>query len=329
MSVVRIQVGRCVRAGGCLLLGCSDYVFTTEIPDSLPGEPPAPLEAGFGPQEAVPTTPYDCDTWEGWEPYEVAINEDCYGEPEIPDELEATIKWQWSESEEFPGFDRVMAAPAIGNLTDDNGDGRIDDLDIPDIVFTAFIERDYNLDGTLTVLSGDTGEVIWSLIAPSEDGTFQFASTGGVAIGDLEGDGSPDICVSGHRIAIICMEADGRFKWAAGEEYAQSGAPAIADMDGDGTGEVIYGRQIFTHQGELMGIGDRGVGAVDPNSVTSFAVDWDDDGFLDVVVGDAIYNRFGETIQELNGPDGYPAVADLDLDGRPDVVVVAEGSVHI
>ena len=31
-----------------------------------------------------------------------------------------------------------MAAPAIGNLNDDNGDGRVDEDDIPDIVFTNF-----------------------------------------------------------------------------------------------------------------------------------------------------------------------------------------------
>ena len=60
---------------------------------------------------------------------------------------------------------------------------------------------------------------------------------------------------------------------------------------------------------------------MDSNSVTSFAVDWDDDGLLEVIAGNTIYSRFGETLLELDTDDGYPAVADIDLDGRPDLVV--------
>ena len=329
MGEVRTQVGRCVRAGTVVLFGCSDYAFTLEVPESLPGEPPTPLAADFNLPGEEPTSPFSCSDWQGWEPYEVAIDESCQGEAGVGEILSAGIEWQWTESEAFPGFDGVMAAPAIGNLTDDNGDGVIDDFDIPDIVFTAFQDRDYNLEGTLTVLSGDTGEVIWSMLAPTEDGYVQFASTGGVAIGDLEGDGLPDICVAGHRVAVICMEASGQFKWAAGEEFSQSGAPSMADMDGDGLAEVILGRQIFTHDGQLQGIGTEGRGSVDVNSVTSFAVDWNGDGFLEVIAGNAIYDRFGATLVEFGVEDGYPAVADMDLDGRPDLVVVSEGNVQV
>jgi hypothetical protein len=33
----------------------------------------------------------------------------------------------------------AIVMPAVGNLNDDNGDGRVDETDIPDIVFTTWI----------------------------------------------------------------------------------------------------------------------------------------------------------------------------------------------
>ena len=62
---------------------------------------------------------------------------------------------------------------------------------------------------------------------------------GGVAIGDLEGDGLPDICVAGHRVAVICMEASGQFKWAAGEESPNRVHRPLCDMDGDGRSHLV------------------------------------------------------------------------------------------
>jgi hypothetical protein len=40
----------------------------------------------------------------------------------------------WSTSAQYPDKDQVMSTPTVVNLTDDNGDGVVDALDIPDVV---------------------------------------------------------------------------------------------------------------------------------------------------------------------------------------------------
>jgi hypothetical protein len=56
-------------------------------------------------------------------------------------------------------------------------------------------------------------------------------------------------------------------------------------------------------------------------------VDLDADGELEVVVGNAAYNRDGSTKWANGLSDGVPAVADMDLDGEPEIVVVGQNMV--
>ncbi len=216
-----------------------------------------------------------------------------------------------------------MAAPAIGNLTDDNGDGLVDDGDIPDIVFSTFTGGDYRGEGALTAISGDGSGTWWSFLDVQG---HSFFSAGGVAIGDLEGDGLPDVCAAGYKEAVVCLEGDGQLKWAAGSELSYYGCPAIADMDGDGCAEVIFGAQIFDCMGNLLGQGAYGNGG---GYSMSFAVDMDADGQLEVVAGNAVYEMDGSALWTNGESDGKPAVADFDGDGLPEVVTVTGGQVTL
>ena len=80
----------------------------------------------------------------------------------------------------MPQWDQESVAPAVANLTDDNGDGLIDPNDIPDIVVVAFAGSNYHTDGMMYVLSGDDGRVHFSVSSP------RFGPGCGVAIGDVE-----------------------------------------------------------------------------------------------------------------------------------------------
>ncbi|MFH1438516.1 MAG: hypothetical protein ABIJ56_22600 [Pseudomonadota bacterium] len=83
--------------------------------------------------------------------------------------------WAWTGGD-------VMMTPAVGNLTDDNGDTLIDRSDIPDVVFTIFYGGDYHTNGTLIVVSGDSGSEHFRVDSP------RIAPGAGVAIGDLDDD---------------------------------------------------------------------------------------------------------------------------------------------
>jgi len=254
-----------------------------------------------------------------------SVDAACYREPAVGT-FNPVVEWEWSANPTHSSYYNVMMTPVVGNITDDNGDGFIDELDVPDIVFTAYAHPDYSGAGALVAISGDDGSTHFSMT--SVDG-YGFQGSGGVALGDLDGDGSPEICVVGTSSTLLCLEADGTLEWAASTEGRVYAFPAIADMDGDGTAEVTLGRQIFDHQGNLLGTGAYGYGSSYSNSAISVPADMDADGELELVAGNSVYEMDGTLLWNDGGDDGFPAVADFDGDGEPEVVKVTNGSVYL
>ena len=222
------------------------------------------------------------------------------------------VEWQWNTNTHQPGYDDLMSTPAVASLTDDNGDGRIDEDDVPDVVFTAFSGGAYTSAGALTAISGDSGYEHWSIL---EAGPFHFWSSGSPAIGDIDHDGVPEICTAGVEAAVVCVNADGSLKWAGGPQPYGYGAPALADLEGDGTVEVIFGSQILESDGTLRSMGTAGTGWY-----LSFPADLDLDGTMEVVAGNTVYEADG-TLRWTDGTADSPAaVGDFDLDGTAEVV---------
>ncbi len=299
------------------LLACSDYKFVSD-PDAgavdTGGAPDRPAD------EVPPVSADYCGAWDPGPDYAISLDEGCLREPEVG-VFDPQWEWTWDTNPDVPGYSMNMATPAVGDVT---GDG------LPDVVFTSYYDDDYSVAGTLSAIRGDGGATHWSLAAvtdPDTGASYLPYGSGGVALGDLEGDGAVDICFASTGAAVVCVEgADGAFKWAAGSELNAYGHPALADMDGDGLAEVIFGRQIFAADGAVLGVGAGGTGG---SQYMSFAVDWDGDGQLEVVAGNTVYERDGSTVWSDGRADGYPAVGDFDGDGRPDVVRSGGGSVSV
>ena|SRR5271157_189108 len=224
-------------------------------------------------------------------------------------------------------------------VADLNGDGKLD------LVVSNFIS------GSVGVLLGNG------------DGTFQPVTTYGtgggwtplsVAVGDLNGDGKPDLVVAtgvipigfSSNISVFMGNGDGTFQPAVGYAIAADAASvAIADVNGDGKPDLLVANSggIGT-VGVLLGNGDGtfqpavfyGSGGVYPSSVA--VADVNGDGKLDLVVGN-FFGRVGNrsTVGVLlgNGDGTFQtatiydsggnqlnsiAVADLNGDGKLDVV---------
>jgi hypothetical protein len=231
----------------------------------------------------------------------------------------------------------------IGDLNHDN---------LPDLV-TASHDSD-----TVSVLLQDPGQL----------GAFQSAvgyDTGnypeGLAIGDLNDDGFPDIAVGGSYLTLLFNNpADPGNFYTGGTLTVVSyfSSVAIADLDGDGRNDlVVTGDGVVTvllqdatpvAGGSFSVAGTYAAGS-DPTDVA--LADLDADGKADLAVanygtGDkhdnatvsvllqehdaALRGMFQAAVNYQTGSASYDvAVGDLNNDGKPDLAVVNESSISV
>jgi hypothetical protein len=262
------------------------------------------------------------------------------------------VVWQWPTSAgvslQAPTSDQVMMTPMVANITDDNTDGVIDERDNPDVVFISYVDGSYTQNGILRVVDGTTGDDIWSATDP-----MQYVAPGGqVAIADIDGDGRPEIVACSANGAttgpLIAFEDTGAIKWIASDTNVRCGqaGPSIADLDGDGTVEVFVRYTVvngadgsYVDHETCDGIGNVGATVRDSHDPCDYttAANVDGDPELELVGGNVVFDFDATTgltplwdyrncTNSVNcRNDGYPALADFDGDGAPELVV-AESS---
>ena len=214
-------------------------------------------------------------------------------------------------------------------IADLNGDGRAD-MAVASMGIWAS-----GKDGSLSVLLGNG------------DGTFRapVAYTAqnnphAVAIGDLTGDGKPDLAVvgeSGYSVEVLPGNGDGTFKAAIHESTGRCGdAISIGDLDGDGKADVVAANTAESATCLFAGNGDgtlraaRRYAAQSPSSVA--LGDLDGNGMVDLAATSAIGGvtaLFGNGDATLQATRIYEAgswpsallVEDLDGDGAADVAI--------
>lgn len=206
--------------------------------------------------------------------------------------------------------------PSIANLTDDNKDGVIDNLDTPDIAVA-------NAAGKVFVLSGDGGTLHWE----SSENLGSEPSSGTIA--DLDGDGRPEVVFSGKNGYFAFRGETGELYWHNPiDGYVTTcGGSSVYDLDGDGTPEVVQGNMILNGQdGSLRGMGAAGIGSGHAGLATmGVAADIDQDGALEVVVGNALYDADGTILWENGLEDGFVAIGNFDDDEYGEIVVSRTG----
>ena len=253
----------------------------------------------------------DCDVDEH-EPTEVEVLEACQDDPPpvVSDPWNVGIEWQYTTSS-----DGVLVMPAVGNLTDDNGDGLIDEHDTPDIAFTEYPS------GELVVLHGDGSGTVFV--------KGDMDSVSGVAIADVDLDGEPEVLVQTVAQTVVALDGEGNTKWVSGylglSDYPQ---PAVADLDGDGAIEVVFDTAVL----------DGATGATLfrlPRTGsywrTPVIADIDTDGTMEIILGEDVYDHAGNVEWSTTqiGQGTFSAVADLDGDVGGEVVFVTGDKLHI
>ena len=221
-------------------------------------------------------------------------------------------------------YTHVMMTPAVGRLQDTTGDGVVDADDLPVIAYTTFYSNAYSSSGYLRVIWGDgSGEVFSVRSVTSGGSTYYPAGSGGVAIADLEGDGSPELLVTAYGGHVLCLDNSGALLWVSDEATASVYTyPSVADLDGDGTAEVIAGDHVFDATGATL------FTVSGTSTRISEAADIDGDGTLEVVNAGGAYEPDGSTLwaSSVNEWAGT-AIGDLDGDDAGEVVANYGGTV--
>ena len=266
----------------------------------------------------------------------------CEVKPPV-DDFGIVLKYGWGGQVAPPTATDVMMTPIVVNLDDDNCDGKVNEKDIPEIVFSTFSGGAYYKQGTLHAISVVGGKIVdkWTKPNVTQPGA-------GLAAGDLDGDGVPEIvgCANpgpagvsccdavAYNTGAIAFKADGSTLWTQTDTtkvHCGPNHPAIGDVDGDGTPEVLIGLTLL--DGKTGAIKKELDPATSWGQRLSGMSDLDGDGKLDVTDGQRAWKADGTVLWDLRQgvnavPFGYHGIGDFDLDGQPEVVVISSGGPH-
>ena len=218
-------------------------------------------------------------------------------------------------------------------IADLNGDRH------PDLVVPNFL---YGVTATVSVLMG-RGDGTFGVAAPYSVGVDPES----VVVGDLNGDGHPDLIVSNWldaTLSVLLGHGDGTFgPQTTYPAYWSAGPAALGDLNGDGKLDVVVAdtRTFDGPSGVVSVLLGNGDGTLKPRVLLnagfdpSFVAmgDLNGDGRLDLVVADSasyaaevlLGNGDGTFQAYTQWPAGKlpasVAIADLNADGAPDLAL--------
>jgi hypothetical protein len=243
----------------------------------------------------------------------------CLAEP-LVGKFEPEPKWHKSEFSVEPDSRNVTMTPAVIDL---DGDG------YPEIVFSTFTGGAYTAGGCLRAVRGTTGDELWTATSP------RVKPCCGVAVGDIDDDGRPEIVAVDESDKLIAFEHDGTYKWTSEAIWGRIGwgSPSLADLDHDGAPEVVIGATVVGGDGKTRwegkvagGIGRGSNGNIGPLSAVA---DLDLDGNPEIAAGCSAYRADGKLYWNSTISDGFPALGNFDDDPYPEIVVVSGGLVYL
>jgi len=254
------------------------------------------------------------------------------------------VAWQWSASTTMPDAVHVLMTPVVVPLAP------TPDVNAPPAVVFNSIPMGFGagsvVPGVMRAVAGRDGSELWT-----SDPSHPVNGLAAIAAGDLLGDGRTVFVTA--RLGgtwpatdpkrqgpptddgLVAFDNQGRFLWEVQGLRVFWGAPSIANLYGGNEAQVILGATVIDAHGKIVcqgsnGPGGSGIGENFLGPVSTVA-DVDLDGVPDIVTGNTIYdNQCKPKPGWPNGQlDGLVAVARFTDDPHPQIVVVSAGTVRL
>jgi hypothetical protein len=313
-------------------------------------------------QCVTPTGPcidsFDCQEGEFCEP----TLDQCLPQPDpldcqiLPDfqDIEVTLEWSF-ESEQ------IISMPAVGDIDGDMQPEVVVSTYFatdPNGSTAEFYGNIIVLDGTT---GQEQFRVIHNPGAGSfgsySRSTVGISDVDGNGLADVVYVGRPQVNIppfANNSSLIHAINGVGQLLWTSHAPdgspyfiYVRHGAPVFANFDDDDASEIVYGTTVLDNDGTVVFDQDYFVGATnfrggvygsngDYRGGISAVADLTGDGYPEIISGRQAWTVSWDQpamgppnvqltlLWEYIGPDGYPAIADLDQDGDPEVVLVGD-----
>ncbi len=237
----------------------------------------------------------------------VGVVAEClaYDPGEVADPWDLSVEWQNTS------VGTSVSMPAVGNLTDDNGDGVVNEDDVPDIAITLY--GSYGSGGSgAAVLSGDGTRVHFT--APD----FRYDS--GVSIADVDGDGAPELVGPRTDGRVQSYSGSGVLEWVSADSFTLLyPISTVADVDGDGMPEVIADTAV------VSGLDGHTVARLSPLDSSAWrspvVADLDQDGYAEIVLSNTVFDAAGNVLWSASGYGTSCFSALVEMDGDPEAEV--------
>ncbi len=308
---------------------------------------------------ATPTGPctdaFDCEEGEFCEP----TLDQCLPQPEpldceiLPEFTDVEVALEWSYEQE-----EVVSMPAVADIDGDmepevviNTWNSTDPGGSNSVFF-----------GHIVVLDGTNGQEQFRIVQDPANDEFGSWGRSTVGLADVDDDGLADIIYAGRPEVNIAPFANnsailhavnglGQHIWASHAPdgsphyiYAWHGAPVFANFDDDDASEIVFGTVVLDNDGTVLFDQDNewnvGGGAFGSNGDylggISVVADLTGDGYPEIISGRQAWTVSWDNsgpgapdvqltlLWEYAGPDGFTAVADVDQDGDPEVILVGD-----
>jgi hypothetical protein len=209
------------------------------------------------------------------------------------------------------------------NAVDLNGDGKLD-----------LVEANWT-NGAVVLLGNGNGTFGAATTYPAGSQPIKLT------VADFNNDGKSDLAAANQgqdKINILLGNGNGTFQAPSPFTSAGEHGVAAADLNNDGKQDLMaVGNGLTVYLGNGNGTFQAGVIYVGGDSIPAFG-DFNGDGKLDIATGDyfggtVVVNR-GNGDGTFQAPLTFPAkpnptslvVADLDVDGKPDLAIASNGT---